>query len=441
MPELSVDNHVLKERNHEAVAAQAKLREIFDPLCRAVADASEAENINEELIERVKKLPLHLLPSDEALTALPWDAFLDAPVPSGRLPQEKDEYDEFLKSEDFYPYVEAAENFLRRRGGEWKPYPDSISSYKTHPQEGKPEQSAKDLGRYFAWLIAGEPGFDAQIWKNYEELLSNFPEEEREAIGIAQLIRKTNLGMKDHQRRELNDIFPDRTKLKRSSSIMHIENDFLPSTFMLKNSVIPVGEYGEVFASKIMRTTALVEAAAAKTLPKYSGEATEGNEDVLEQYTARPHDDATGKKANTSSTENTVYEGIITIGQCIALLTQEKVDGYDDPVILTKDLLASGLIERLARYAPMGFIGPMTLAGSYFENSLIKTDEGLKFGPKMEEYLHDAHKAYVATRVARIAANDSDTISFGLQRACPVADLGGGITVLCQAYSALLDRA
>jgi hypothetical protein len=62
--------------------------------------------------------------------------------------------------------------------------------------------------------------------------------------------------------------------------------------------------------------------------------------------------------------------------EVIALLTADRVQGYDDPNVLLEAIIDQGIIEEFTRAIPMGLIGPLVFAGKYFPNLLLHDGSG-----------------------------------------------------------------
>jgi len=198
--------------------------------------------------------------------------------------------------------------------------------------------------------------------------------------------------------------------------------------------MMPIGEYGEEFGQRVMAAAAVTQI-VAEDVRGMAQIATAGHEATLHTYTARGSD---GAGANSYTTMHTVQEGILSVMQAIAFLTAERVEGYDDPSALLSDLVREGLIERLARYTPMGFIGPMTLTNQYVPGAIERTDRGLRFSDAFEALLKERRSRYV-TRVmlGEMDQNHGDYKSSG--RMCPVSGRDGGIHAMAASIAALVS--
>ena len=206
-------------------------------------------------------------------------------------------------------------------------------------------------------------------------------------------------------------------------------------TQMFRNRImIPVGEYGEKFANKILYATSFMIKELENTSFDDSREVTGKHQNILKNYTARGRGGATA----VTSLE-TVQEGILSIAQVVALLTSEKIPGYDDPTVLTEQIIRSGLIEKVTRLLPMGFIGPTTIEGRYFRNALVVKDDGtLGLEPGLEKRLIEAHVDYMKSAVSEYSKEGKVKHSAGLT--CPVLGPGGGIEELSKTMSDILSN-
>ncbi len=214
--------------------------------------------------------------------------------------------------------------------------------------------------------------------------------------------------------------------------------------------VMPVGEYGPEFATKLLHTTqySMLHATA---LTGEASELAKGHEVVLKEYTARGRDIADLGSGSAEGLVNTVEEGVLTIAQAAALITAEKVQGYDDPMVLLQDIQAAGLINKLTSTIRMGIAGPFTMAGVYFPGLVQNHDGELRLNPDVMRTIQDAKRAQVqhavgewATRTWRRhkGSDDLKTEKFqeelfgrmgivmrngALGMICPAARRGGGL--------------
>ena len=413
------------------VAVNTELRDVFTPLCMAAAKAAEPEAIaasQPELFEDVDNLSMHILPNDDMYIQLPWDVALEADLSKWStlwadyeaVNSEKgvSSKESRQASDKFYLFIEELKKKYAQR----------------HPEVSKNTLRSIDykIDRWFDNDRINKGVFDAEAWKKYEQQVAQLNPAEQTEIESFSNLRRNNVG----KARCFSD------SMQRSGHSVFAHNRYAHSQDLTSNLAVPVGEYGIEFAQRNISATALMQAAAYTNVRELARQVTEGHEDTLQKYTAR----AAGKPEPTAETTmDSLQEGILSVMQSVAILTQEKVEGYDDPIALLEDIVKSGLIERLARYTPMGFVGPMALSGKYCQNSLVRTNDGLAFSEGFEDYLKEKRDEYVKM-VEKVAERDDSKsvlqdISQPIGRVCPVSGKGGGIQALANTYLELVKSA
>ena len=158
----------------------------------------------------------------------------------------------------------------------------------------------------------------------------------------------------------------------------------LKSTFAPFTEVasIVVGEYGEAFARKLFMTMQRL-LSHVPNLEQASAEFAKDpkNREMLLK-TARgayenPNDPSLKRVALI-----TLQEGILSLAQTIALMTEEKQEAYPDPDELVRDLLLNHLPNTFAYSVPPAIIGPCSLIGRTMKG-LIDVPVDSKTGEKM----------------------------------------------------------
>lgn len=135
---------------------------------------------------------------------------------------------------------------------------------------------------------------------------------------------------------------------------------------------MPVGEYGEEFAERLLRTTTYVVNATGRTVQPLARTLAETHEEAITKYTARGADERPLDVALTMMTQ----EGARSIMEAVALLTANKVEGYDDPERLFGEIIEQGILEQFTRSMPMGLLGPLAFSGKYFPEILRNKGDG-----------------------------------------------------------------
>jgi hypothetical protein len=411
---------------HNPVEVTRELRDVFTPLCLETAKTATPEQLrtqDPEIMAAVGQFPVHALPTDYAYTRLPWDIFLD-----------KDEHE---LQQDITDYRNR--DVLELEG----PFFDNLlKPWRGRHPEGLGERHEIEL----EYLMRGKKDYgkwDVGAWKRYETTVAQYTPQEQENIAKLQQSRGYNIGK----------WVPD-MRLKQVDRLLHLTNENISENNITSQIALPVGEYGEGFTRDLLRTTALMQAVGQKHALVAAEQATADNEELLYEFTARG---AQADKVTPESTMDTLYEGILSISQTIAILTMQKVPDYDDPKTLMKDIVESGLVSRLARFAPMGFVGPMALSGSYIPNCLRRTETGVRFSDTFEAFLKTEKERFMGELAvkAEIARHNAQLLEIqkseganydftqphtpqALAKICPVSNIGGGIDALARSAVLLI---
>lgn len=396
------------------------LRDMFTPLCMATAEAALPDNVavnDPEIRKQVETAPVHVLPTDFDFGSLPWDLLL------GKDLQDLTEAKAAIKTAALIDPLDADFSSLITIEN------DIVGSWlERHPEE---KRGGTDLRVYIEQTITDtNSSFDIDSWKQYEQYMGNLPANERAHIDQLQSSRTFNVNKGAW-------FIPE---MRQVDTLLHTHNETIGAApALLGELAMPVGEYGESFATELLRATATMQSVAEKHVRAQAAKMTIGNEPMLATYTARGAD---LDEASDESTMNSLQEGILSIGQSLAIVTMEKVAGYDDPHALAQDIVKAGLIGRLARYAPMGFVGPMALSGRYLPGSLVKTESGVGFSDQFERYLKERKAEYFDLQLGRAATTDMQSQGHykSLMTICPVANVGGGVDIMANTYVDLLKN-
>ncbi len=140
----------------------------------------------------------------------------------------------------------------------------------------------------------------------------------------------------------------------------------------------------------------------------------------------------------------TLQEGIATHTEALALLTAEKIPGYEnDPDKLVQDVFRYDLLNQLAYLMPPAIIGPFSIAGKYIKGLVQKNKKDeLILSPKFLEYAKAA-KGEVLERARLMGAREGVMPAVG--RGCPVSYKGknisvSGVNILCEVFQKLYFR-
>jgi len=135
---------------------------------------------------------------------------------------------------------------------------------------------------------------------------------------------------------------------------------------------MPVGAYGPQFSEKLLRTTAYMVNSAQKVLGERAHELASAHPEAIAKDMTRGREGRPPAAALIS----TAQEGARSAMEVIALLTAQRVSGYDDPEQLLDTIIAQGIIEEFTRAVPMGMLGPLLFTGKFFPNLLLRGGNG-----------------------------------------------------------------
>ena len=153
---------------------------------------------------------------------------------------------------------------------------------------------------------------------------------------------------------------------------------------------MPVGSYGPRFSEKLLRTTAYMVQSAQQVLGESTRDLARVHQDVVARHTTRGHE---GRPLDATLI-STTQEGARSTMEVIALLTADKVPGFDDPEQLLEAIVAQGIIEEFTRAVPMGMLGPTLFTGKYFPSLLLHTGGGkLSLNPAIMSHVKYAKRA------------------------------------------------
>lgn len=201
------------------------------------------------------------------------------------------------------------------------------------------------------------------------------------------------------------------------------------------NFALPVGEYGPETTERFIKTVIMVKSKIPQATTTESVKQIAGEEkDAIVKHTARgrvsPEEVSPHEKLRY-----TEEEGVVSIVQALALLTAQKVEGYDNPDDLVKDIVAADLIEELTRTIPMGLLAPMTNMGGYFPG-LVQPDEKKKvrLNPSWKAVLKEVREEqiddYLEDWEKYEAGEDGYVIPDSMALYCPAVKPHGAISML-----------
>jgi len=408
-----------------------ELRDVFEPLCDVVAAESQPDHIalnDPEILERMQIYPTHVMPSRLPSEHLPSDILHDADL--SKLPALRNSY-HFEREHD--PLSSDSLQALSQLSG------GIVEAWvHKHPEHTEKAEYLDVMLDRSVLSVDAKP-FDMDKWKEWETTFVALPAEEQQQVEAMRATRANNVAKWEMKR--------DHSSTRQTNTVAHIHNPDLANlneqnAQIVADIVVPVGEYGKDFADDLLKTTVAMQSVAQKHAHTLAEELTQSNEKLLLENTVRAGmNDSDDGEASPQNTMAVVHEGILSITQSLAILTCEKVEGYDDPHELVRDIIDAGLVSRLARFSPMGFVGPMSLSGRFMTGSLVRTEDGVKFSDEFEAFLKQEKMDYIAELMLlkQVDAEEGIIDYRPLGKVCPVSNIGGGIDKMSDSYSALLN--
>lgn len=169
------------------------------------------------------------------------------------------------------------------------------------------------------------------------------------SIDISAIVHAKNLGFRQSiYKRTIKDF------VREGETQILFHDDTFETAFM-NTSAMTVGNYGEEVTKKIAQTVAVI----GKLLKEREGAFAELHEEFGHSL-VRSKD----VEGDESVPMLSLYEGVLSVGQALNTLVQDKVEGYDNPDELIEDLVNQGVLLKFARtIGAVGLIGPLNLLG------------------------------------------------------------------------------
>lgn len=323
----------------------------------------------------------------------------------------------------------------------------------------------KMVNDYYAWAVAlAQTGDYAYVNTPTPELLGetmrhfkgqSYPEEQWNASALVtqQALNQEPLFTIDvHRVAQINGGAYELSKLSpnlRSMYRQHTDyslaiSQLIPEdgrTSSVRELVqLPIGQYGQE-ASERLAKAVVVLGDFMRTSPAMAESIVRMTEDENVQAVLRKHTMRTREsfdRGDLAHIKNGVSDaligGILTMAQTISFLASEKVPGYDNFDDLVNDILDSDVLEDFARIAPVGYIGPVTLAGIYVPGALETSDGKLSLSTEFRKHLGEMRRGYFAGMAAKWALYDEAPTRHAMPRTlgltCPASEPDGAIATL-----------
>lgn len=148
--------------------------------------------------------------------------------------------------------------------------------------------------------------------------------------------------------------------------------------------VTPVGEYGPLFAKKLLITTAVMLELVRQDpeMRKLSVAIYNSNKDILSERAMRVQLASYEGTAEGFGPLSGVLEGIVSFHQFISATVGERISDVRTGEQALREIVLNGADPKMGLTADftsrisMGVIGPMTLTGQYFRQPFMRTNEG-----------------------------------------------------------------
>lgn len=364
-----------------AVKQTLVMRELFGGIIEQVIDSTSLEDYA-QAEETARRIDVHSIPTGKAYIKLHPFTFL---------------YDEI-------------------------PDPDSRD---TEDYERKVHNIAHGTGRMLFIHVdelLRSKDFDPDAWRQYESYFEDLAFEKHKASEVTHVAN-----FREFRDDNIHDVAHAR---QYARTILYAFNARLSGQgYIAGHTAVPVGGYGEGFAQSLLQATLTVQTAFnVDKLDSFLQLTSESHLEDIKHHLARYYIDKPDSVYDAAIA--TFYEGLVTVVGAIAMLTSRKVVGYNDPYILTKDIVSRGIVERYARITPPGLIGPMTLLGAGYKEPLVRDPNGeLELNPELYSQLKKARSVY---------ATKPQTRTHFLKKMCPVSDENGGIRQMASVITRLM---
>jgi hypothetical protein len=207
--------------------------------------------------------------------------------------------------------------------------------------------------------------------------------------------------------------------------------------------VLPVGEYGEQWAEKLLRLGVFTKREATAAAQNFDvRDAANEHKTVIREHTARgrisppevPVDEKLGHMGEESTT---------SVMQTLSLLTAHKVPGFDNPEDLARAVIDAGLVEEFTRETPAGLVAPFAFSGRTFPNLVERTENGgVQLNPMVMEHIKRAKDAQVKVMAEgwdqHYASGGETKRADMLGLICPAAMPHGAVGKLARAMGRLI---
>ena len=226
------------------------------------------------------------------------------------------------------------------------------------------------------WMMDRGTSIDPATWEQYRQAAREHARQGRYDLDMISLGRGNAIKNMYHFRPFVELAFSHATGrfdyfMTMPTAALDVDGQsfgLLPAGYLF----MPHGAYGQRFGEKIMRTSAYMINTAQQVLHEKASYLAEAFPTAVEQHTTRRRD---GRPADASLISVT-QEGSRSTMEVIAVLTADKVSGYDDPDELLEAIVNQGIIEEFTRALPMGFLGPLVFSGRFFPNLLLHSGDG-----------------------------------------------------------------
>jgi len=385
-----INHDLMRHVYAEHGVAQAEMKSLIDPLAARLAEQVHVDTIDWDPVsnwESAQPVPLTTgLPYGEDLSA---DPYILPPHLFGRGASDTD----FTITSDYDELTAQVRDFIKNR-------PRSAD------RDSLPgdDYLAQNVPSWLDEIRHRNIAIDPDKWTRYRAAA------DQQLQGEFYHIESAMINRKDSVRRLLafNGAYVNHPDIRRFGTYMYATGDSLYDSSSEEYRytatafpVMPIGAYGQEFARNVLNTTQYTIERAKIVCSDLAQELGSSHEVVIETSMARGRDIAAGRILGTpgDALVDSLEEGVLSIMQTIALLTAERVPGYDDPNILLHDIIKNGLIEQFTRHVPMGLVGPFALAGCYFKEPLQLTEHGLRLDPELVATLKQFRYQQIAETV------------------------------------------
>ena len=195
---------------------------------------------------------------------------------------------------------------------------------------------------------------------------------------------------------------------------------------------ISVGEYGRALAAKLLETQRVIQKIVCKNFSRIFDNV---KPNIAFWRSMRGHfGTRTKNQKNIQSIQTMAFTQVLdtfaSVARSIALLTMQKIKGFDKPEDLVEHVCNKKFLQILSKANVVGVLNPISMSGKYIKDILLPDDRKgavlnskiLKEMKKLQESSSTIHNK-MSQALSGISVDKEDTMVF---KGCPVGDVPPG---------------